>query len=186
MDEHVDFRLASHLEADERLLWSGRPSQGVRMQVTDAFLVPFSLLWGGFAFFWEYMVIRQGAPWFFVIWGIPFVLVGAHLIVGRFFWDAKRRSATHYAVTDRRIIVSSGLWRPQTRSVNLRTLSDLSMTERANGSGDIVLGSAPPMMSRFASSGWPGMNWYMPPVLEGIPGVREVYGIIRQGQTRAV
>ena len=164
---------------------SGRPAQGVRMHVTDALLVPFSVLWGGFAFFWEYMAISKGTPWFFAIWGIPFVLIGTHLIVGRFFWDAKRRSATYYAVTDRRIIVSSGLWRPQTRSVNLRTLSDLSMTERSNGSGDIVLGSTPPMMLWLAGSGWPGLNWNMPPILEGIPRVRDVYAIIRQGQNRA-
>src|SRR5262245_32065255 len=128
MDPQADIRLAPHLEAGERMLWSGRPPQGVRIHVSDAFLAPFSVLWGGFAFFWEYMVISKGAPWFFAIWGIPFVLMGVHLIVGRFFWDAKRRSATYYAVTDRRIIISSGLWQPQTRSVNLRMLSDVSMT----------------------------------------------------------
>jgi hypothetical protein len=42
MDPQVDLRLAPHLEAGERMLWSGRPAQGVRMHVTDAFLVPFS------------------------------------------------------------------------------------------------------------------------------------------------
>jgi len=59
------------------------------------------------------------------------------------------------------------------------------MTERSNGSGDIVLGSTPPMMLWLAGSGWPGLNWNMPPILEGLPRVRDVYAIIRQGQNRA-
>ena len=155
------------------------------MTATDILFVPFSLLWGGFAFFWEYTVIRQGAPWFFVLWGVPFVAVGAYLIAGRFLWDAKRRSTTYYGVTDRRVIIRSGVWHPRTRSVNLRTLSDLSMTERADGFGDIVLGATSPMMSCFAASAWPGVNSFAPPALEAVPRVREVYGIIRQRQTQA-
>ena len=106
--------------------------------------------------------------------------VGAHMIVGRFIWDAKRRSATVYGVTEKRVIIKSAVWRSSTRSVNLRTLVDLSMTERADGSGDIVLGSLPPMNSWFVNSGWPGMQSYGASVLETVPRVREIYGLIRQ------
>ena len=111
------------------------------------------------------------------------MLVGAYLIAGRFFWDAKRRSATFYGVTQKRVIIESGVWRSTIRSVNLRTLSDLSMTERGDGSGDVALGSVPPLMSWFISSGWPGMNSYGPPTLESVARVREVYAIIRERQT---
>jgi hypothetical protein len=185
METQADHVLAPHLDAGERLFWHGRPRQGLRMTAADIILVPVSLLWGGFAFFWEYMVIRQGAPWFFAIWGIPFILVGTYMIAGRFFWDAKRRATTYYGVTDRRVIIRSGIWHPSTRSVHLRSLSDLSMTERADGSGDILLGVAPPMMSWLAGSGWPGLNPYMPPMLEAIPQVRLVHEIIRQRQHQA-
>ena len=185
MEAHPEYLLASHLDAGERLLWHGRPRQGFKLSASDIFLIPFSLMWGGFAFFWEFMVLRDGTPWFFALWGIPFVLAGAYLIVGRFFWDIKRRSAILYAVTDWRVIIRSGVWRPSIRSVNLRTLTDLSMTERADGSGDIVLGATPPMMSWLAGSGWPGMSSYGAPVLEAVPRAREVYGIIRERQTAA-
>lgn len=180
--EHV---IASQLEGGERLLWHGGPRQGLRMTAGDIILVPFSLLWGGFAFFWEYMVLRHGAPWFFAVWGIPFVLFGAYVIAGRFFWDAKRRAATYYGVTNRRVIIRSGVWRPSTRSVNLRTLSDLSVAERADGSGDIILGVAPPMMSWLLTSGWPGTPAYWPPALEAIPHVRLVHEIIQRHQHQA-
>jgi hypothetical protein len=127
------------------------------MSAGDLFLVPFSLLCG-FAVYWKYSAIRYGASWFFVLWGIPFVLAGVYVIAGRFFWEAKRRSATFYGVTEKRVIVKSGVWRPSTGSVNFRTLADLSMTERVNGSGDIVLGPIPPFISWFTGSGWPVMN----------------------------
>ena len=41
------------LAADEDVLWYGQPKTSVLFDANDIFLVPFSLLWGGFALFWE-------------------------------------------------------------------------------------------------------------------------------------
>ncbi|CAN7266100.1 PH domain-containing protein [Rhizobium sp. LjRoot254] len=92
----------------EKLLWTGKPGTGLLLTKMDLMLIPFSLFWGGFAIFWEYQVLTktQGkAPFFFVLWGIPFILIGVYMIVGRFFVDAYLRSKIFYAITDGRLLI---------------------------------------------------------------------------------
>lgn len=45
MDGNAALLLSKELASGERLLWSGRPQQGVVVRRTDVFLIPFSLLW---------------------------------------------------------------------------------------------------------------------------------------------
>lgn len=131
----------------EQLVWSGRPGTGIRLRPNDALMIPFSLMWGGFAFFWEFSVTHSKAPVFFSIWGIPFVLLGIYLIVGRFFFDAAVRSRTAYALTNRRAIIISGFVIRQVRSVDLRSIPELGFRESASGSGTITFGTPEPWMS---------------------------------------
>lgn len=67
------------LEAGERLIWSGQPLQGLRFRSSDVFVIPFSLMWGGCAFFWEFTAIKQGAPFFFFSGASPLFLWGSIL-----------------------------------------------------------------------------------------------------------
>ena len=183
-DYQIESRVGKEIGSGERLLWSGRPRQGLRLRPADALLIPFSLMWGGFAIFWEAMVLRTGAPFFFKLWGIPFVLVGLYIIFGRFLTDAQQRGRTVYGVTNERVIIISGLLKETVTSLNLRSLSDLSLSERSDGSGTISLGPSSPY-AWFASSGWPGTRQQMPPALDGIPNARAVYETIRQAQKAA-
>jgi hypothetical protein len=184
--------VSRELAPNERLLWSGRPETGLRLRPADALMIPFSLLWGGFAFFWEYGVVHisstarkaVGPPGvFMVVWGIPFVLVGLYLLIGRFFADAYLRARTRYAVTDQRVLIVTNLWNRQVKSISLRTLSEVSLRERADGSGSITFGPAPPFSS-FAQSGWPGSRQKGSPAFEFVQDVRSVYGLIRTSQER--
>lgn len=102
-------QIRPYLGPGERLLWTGRPDPDVRFAPVDAFLVPFSVMWGGFAVFWEATVIADGGPPFFVLWGIPFVLAGLYFIFGRFLYKKRRKRRTAYALTDRRAIVAVGV-----------------------------------------------------------------------------
>ncbi len=140
MWEEPESKLDGELREREQLLWYGRPKQGIRLRAIDALLIPFSLMWCGFAIFWEVTALTMGAPFFFALWGIPFVLVGLYFVFGRFLVEAKGREKTYYGVTDERIIIVSGLFSRKVKSLNLRTLSDVSLTEKADGSGTITFG----------------------------------------------
>jgi hypothetical protein len=101
------------LASGEKFLWGGQPSNRVTFHKSDRGMIPFSLLWGGFAIFWEAAVTGFGgfgylskpAPFFFMLWGISFVVIGQYMIWGRFLYDAWLKPRTYYAVTDRRVIV---------------------------------------------------------------------------------
>lgn len=177
--------IQSVLEPQERLLWSGQPIQGIRLRSSDLFLIPFSLLWGGFAIFWEYNVIGSGAPSFFALFGVPFVLVGLYFIFGRFFVDAKIRKKTFYGLTDERVIIVSGLSKRTIKSLSLRTLTGISVSESSDGSGSISFGSTMPYGAMFNGMPWPGMEQRLGPRFDPIEGVRAVHLLIRDAQKNA-
>jgi hypothetical protein len=141
--------LNERLLAGERILWSGRPAQGFLLTSRDAALIPMSLLWGGFAIFWETMVVTQAkTPGFFALWGIPFVLIGLYLIVGRFLVDAWIRSGMFYAVTDKRILISRSRPFAKFTAVSLDRLPDASITGNSGGRGTIRFGEPAPTWGR--------------------------------------
>ncbi|HEY3854676.1 MAG TPA: PH domain-containing protein [Verrucomicrobiae bacterium] len=190
MLESAELVLNPRLDPGEHLLWIGKPRSGIRTRSQDVFLIPFSLMWGGFAIFWEFMAItgtqkmRHPSPFAPSIFGVPFVLIGLYLIVGRFFVDAKMRARTFYGVTNERVIIISGLFSQQVKSLQLRTISDVSLTEKSDGSGTITFGPTP-FGNFFGSGSWPGGNRNAPPSFDMIEHAKEVYETIRRAQKSA-
>lgn len=174
----------NELDLNERLLWSGRPGMGLKLRPADIFLIPFTLMWGGFAIFWEAGVVTSGAPLFFALWGIPFVLIGLYLIFGRFFIDAYQRSRTYYALTDDRIIILSGLFNRNVKSLSLKTLSEINLNRKRNGKGTITFGPTHPLGWLYGGTGWPGAARYSSPAFEMIDHAQEVYDKIRAAQRK--
>ncbi len=143
----------------ETVVWSGRPGQGLRFTGRDGMLIPFSLMWGGFAVFWEMTVMQSAAPVFFRLWGVPFVLIGLYLIAGRFAVDAWIRSKTSYAVTNRRILIARSPPFGSFISLSLNRLPDVELKEAANGCGTLRFGPATPF---FGYRGWGGFAVWTP------------------------
>ncbi|MFL5620883.1 MAG: PH domain-containing protein [Gemmatimonadaceae bacterium] len=125
-------------------------------------------------------VLRDGAPLFFALWGVPFILIGFYITIGRFWIDARRRARTTYAVTSDRVIINSGLFTPTSKSLNLRTLSDVTLQERPDGTGTITFGPVAPFAAMYAGMSWPGMPQLS--AFEMIPDARRVYAVIREAQ----
>lgn len=163
---------AVHLQPGEQAVWSGQPDPNRVLQPSDAFAIPFSLLWGGFAIFWESTVLSMGAPIFMALFGLPFVLVGLYLIVGRFVHRAWANRRTWYVLTETRALVVYGKSGQHARSVELDRISDVSVTRRPDGSGTVVfspsmdgLDQLPPAARRIvwnsggtATPGWSGLQ----------------------------
>jgi len=176
----LDSGLRSYLFPGERVLWEGHPEVGPFMLRGAWYLIPFSLLWGGFAFFWEFMAVRGGAPLFFAIWGVPFVLVGAYLIFGRLLVARREAMNTAYAITDRRVLILSGAFRRSFTSIELGQLPLAQLDEGAGGVGTITFGSGGFMR---VPPGWPTMGAYQsPPSFQAIEGVRGVFDTLQRAR----
>jgi hypothetical protein len=137
LGDPLDTALRAYVLPGERLLWTGRPAPGIRFTRQDLFLIPFSLLWGGFAIFWNVLVWRSGAPIFFNLWGLPFLLVAVYITVGRFLLEAFLRSRTVYGVSNRRILFLRRPPMPRFRSIEIGYLPMFEYEEHSNGRGTI-------------------------------------------------
>lgn len=170
-------RLQKEVGKGERVIWAERPKQGLIFRSSDGCLIPFSLAWGGFAIFWETMVITMDAPIFMAIFGIPFVVIGLYLIVGRFFHDKYIRKKMIYGLTEKQIIIKRG---DNTRFVDLTALTDIQITEKKNGSGSILFNSKYDNRNNKNSSSLSFAPLGSGLSFEAIPNVRYVYNQIEE------
>lgn len=172
------------LTGGERLLWSGRPAQGLLFTLHDLFLVPFSILWCGFAIFWETSVMAANAPLLFKLWGVPFVLVGLYFVFGRFLVDAWLRSGTIYGVTDRRVLILRAAPFHSFISLDLVGLLDIRLRRGLAGRGTIQFGEEPmSFLGRTRRNTWSPALANVPQFL-AIPDAQTVYDRIEEARTR--
>jgi hypothetical protein len=141
-----------HLSGDERIEWAGRPDPAKRFTRADWYLVPFSILWGGFAIFWFVGATVSGGG--FGLFGIPFVAIGLYFIFGRFIYKARRKRRTVYAVTDRRVLeIVAGRNGDSVSAVYLRSIPNISTSAVANGEGSVDFGLSSRRDQYYANTG---------------------------------
>jgi len=166
VDPYLQAELQPELQPDEHVLWAGRPNPDRLFSGADIFLIPFSLLWGGFAIFWETLAItaiaRAGSPAaFFPVFGLPFVAIGLYLIFGRFVVKRYMKRRTVYAVTDRRIIaIVTGL-RRTVRSLSIKRLPGLEVSTGSGRAGSVTFGQWHGLAGMYANTGMDWMVWTM-------------------------
>src|SRR5882724_3757770 len=146
------------LLAGESIFWADQPNPHVIFHREDVFLIPLSLLWGGFAIFWEAGVTgfwstgARHAPFFFMLWGVPFVVIGQYLIWGRFFYDAWLKRRTHYAVTNRRVIVLQQCSKRKLVSAYLDAVPAVAKEGRDSGPGTLQFAPAASLWANLAGT----------------------------------
>ena len=79
-----------------------------------------------------------GAIGWFSLSGVPFVLIGLAMLSAP-IWAYRASGTTAYVITDRRAITFVGGWRTTIRSFYPKDLTRLYRTQRADGSGDVVI-----------------------------------------------
>jgi hypothetical protein len=180
--EHV---MAGLLGNGEHLVWSGRPRGGILFHRVDALLIPFSMLWAGFAISWEAAVISSHAPPFMVLLGLPFVAVGLYMLGGRFFADARRRSRTYYALTNKRVLIVTRAREAMTiKEYQLGSLTDLSIRAKPDGSGTLIFGAPHHHPIWMAGTAWPSAADL--PAFVAVENVRDVHDRLRRAQVDLV
>ena len=180
--------LRSHLDSGEKLLWAGRPAQGMVLTPQDWYAIPFGVVWLGFAVynFWPTKApepLKSPVPFALFVWaGLLFIGIGIYLLIGRFFADRLYRSRLIYGITDRRAIIISGFRRRSVQSIYLSSLSALTLEERPDGSGTIYFGDQPPY------SHWQRSSYFfqlgLGPQFFRITDVKTAYTIVHEAMQR--
>ena len=184
MNERAELVIARELSSDERLIWSGHPRRGFMLRGSDVYVIPFSVAWCGGVIFWAKGMYSQGEPLSAILFfGAVYLGLGTLLLISRFFVDARQRAATYYGLTNKRAIIISGSFHREVKSLNLRTLSDVSLSEHKGGSGTITLGPPNPLYMKPGSYGWFGARQYVTPSFEFINRAKDVYELLRRAQS---
>ena len=170
--------LRPHLDRGEKLLWAGRPAQGIVFMAMDLYLVPFSIVWLGIVL-QIFGQAKQTDPMSGLM-GVLFVGVGLYMLLGRYIVDWFHRSRMIYGLTDRRAIIMSGMATRSMQSIDFSSLNGLKLEERGDGSGTISFGEQPPYWYRqqFHASLGSGTQFFR------VADVKKVYGIVRDAMQR--
>ena len=170
----------------ETIQWTGRPNPRVILHPEDAFMIPFSLMWGGFAIFWLMGAsgiadIWSNPPdrtfrWFGVIWGTPFVVVGQYMIWGRFLYERwnKKRCITRSQTGAR------SLWSKAYATAVYLLLPLIDKRVRSDGIGSIAFGA--PVTGKWRSG---RNNPPRPPTVDDVDGADAVYKLQSACKIRA-
>lgn len=174
--------LRRYLLPGERVLWEGQPAVGPYSLRGSWYMIPFSIMWGGFAIFWEVSVLASQAPLFFALWGVPFVLIGLYMIFGRILVARRAAQNTAYAITDQRVLILSGAFRRSFVEISLRNMPGAELSEGRRGSGSITFGNSGGFMR--VPPGWPTMGMYRSPAsFQAIGDVHRVFETLQRARS---
>lgn len=168
-------RLTGLLLPRERILWAGRPQQGLMFVKSDLFAIPFVLVWAAIAVGMP-LFRGEGLGELRYVLVILFGGVAAYMLVGRFVHDAWLRARTYYAVTDRRVLIWREGINASFKALDRAELDVMELKERGTR-GTICFG--PPIRYRRGrASALPSLD--ARPQFLGIEDARRVFALLQR------
>ncbi len=168
-----------HLLVGEKILWRGVPTTGFIFRPIELLLIPFSFCWAGFAIFWNTGVWQTDAPLLFKLFGLPFLIAGIHITIGRFLIDILARKWMSYVVTDRRILIFKNKQLSSCKSLDIKRLPILEINQNKQGRGTIKFSPSSNFLNSRNFGIWSPSFDTTPQFLE-IENVQSVYELIER------
>lgn len=142
MPPELQQRVTRELQPGEVVRWAAQPNSS-RMMMQGFALWLFFIPWTAFSVFWIWGAAGFRLPDFsspfslFPLFGLPFLLIGIGGLLSP-LWVQRRARHTVYVVSNQRAFMLSG-WRNITMtSWQPAQLTQITRTERPDGSGDLV------------------------------------------------
>jgi hypothetical protein len=164
----------------EKVVWEGKPYPGLMLRGIGLFLIPLSIFWGGFALFWNTSVWTGNVDLPFKLFGLPFLVAGLYLTIGRFLVDMYLRKRTTYLVTTKRVLIARRGSGSQIKSIDIKHLPSLEFDERSDGSGNIRFGASGSWFNGANNFGVWQPTFDPTPQFIRVPQVRSLYQLIQK------
>lgn len=176
-------KVRAFLEPTEKALWVGVPPRNAVFDKGDILQIPFSIFFTVFSIIWITSAFsaandsEETGFSFFPLFGVPFVLVGLYMLVGRFIYRWWRNGRTIYAVTDRNVLALVG---SRLTTTDIGGLREVQQSIKSDGSGSIIFGAPPPAYGWFRGNGleWLGSHPDYPITFRNISNVRAVNNLV--------
>jgi len=170
------------LDPDEKILWQGQPDGKFRLRGKNIVLSLFGIVFLGSSVIFLVMAAAsapaQGGPagLMFVLFGLPFVLVGLYLVFGIHWADMAGRRKTHYTLTNKHAFIATAFLVKRLKSypINADTVLEL----RPGSPGSVIFAEEIVRSSNSSTRRAIGF--------ELIPDAQKVYALMRDVQDGTV
>jgi hypothetical protein len=131
----------------------------------------------------------MGTPFFFRLFGIPFVIIGLYFIFGRFIYKGIKKKHTYYAVTNQRVLILTSLSNKNVQAEFIKQIPCINKSVRSDGKGTIKFGNSLFFKGMYGNS---GMDFFGSsygkdvPIFYDIEEIERVYRLVnelRHGQS---
>lgn len=115
------------LNQDEKVIWEGTPQF---LPYVAGSIAPFlfGCIWSGAVTVFVTLALTSGgAPWFFFIFLLPFIAVGAAMLLSPLFF-ALSYKYIYYVITDKRVIMQSGIIGRDFQHVDYDKMTDMGVS----------------------------------------------------------